>query len=115
MLNPMMTVPPADVTAAPESDVPARPAPNPRRVAAGRRNHARRRGFTAAGLDALRQAARKHRPWRHSTGPQTAAGKARSAANGRVRQQGPVSRLELRQELAALTAWVAQLQDLCDR
>ena len=64
--------------------------PNPRRVEAGRRNQKKWRGFSADGLRRLRQAALDHRPWQHSTGPRTAAGKARSAANGRIRQKGPL-------------------------
>jgi hypothetical protein len=71
-------------------------------VEAGRRNRLKWRGFTAEGLERLRQAALRTQPWRHSTGPRTAAGKVRSAANGRVRQKGPVSVRELRAELAGL-------------
>jgi hypothetical protein len=65
--------------------------PNPRRVEAGRRNRSKRRGLTPEGRERLRRAALAHRPWEHATGPRTAAGKARSAANGKVRQKGPTS------------------------
>jgi hypothetical protein len=41
------------------------------------------RGFTAEGLEQLRQAALAGRPWEHATGPRTPEGKARAAANGK--------------------------------
>src|SRR5207244_2524112 len=44
-------------------------APNPRRVAAGRRNRALREGLTEAGRRRLRETALRHRPWPYSTGP----------------------------------------------
>jgi hypothetical protein len=74
--------------------------PDPERVEAGRRNRLKWQGFSSEGLERLRQAALANRPWRFSTGPRTAEGKARSAANGKVRQRGPVSVRELRAELA---------------
>jgi hypothetical protein len=84
--------------------------PNPRRVAAGRSNRAKRKGLTPAGRERLRRAALRNRPWRFATGPQTAAGKARSARNGRARQRGPVSVRRLRAGLADVRAL---LGDLC--
>jgi hypothetical protein len=42
----------------------------------------RRYSLSAAGLAAKRAAIRQHKPWEHSTGPTTAEGKRRSAANG---------------------------------
>src|SRR4051812_39756652 len=74
--------------------------PNPRRVEAGRRNRALRRGLTDAGRERLRQAALANRPWEASTGPRTPEGKARAAANGKLGQKGPKSVRELRAELA---------------
>ena len=65
--------------------------PNPRRVAAGKRNQAKRQGLTAEGREKLRQNALVSEPWRQSTGPRTPEGKARSAQNGKVRQRGAVS------------------------
>jgi hypothetical protein len=59
------------------------PTPNPRRVAAGRLNRRRRRGLTVEGRERLRRSALAHRPWEHSTGPRTAAGKAKAAKNGK--------------------------------
>src|SRR5947209_11587459 len=82
---------------------PTEPRPkNPKRVAAGRRNRALRQGLTEAGRQRLRESALRHRPWEHATGPRTPAGKARSAANGRVRQFGPRSIREIRGDLAEL-------------
>jgi hypothetical protein len=42
-----------------------------------------------------------NRPWELTRGPNTAAGKARSAANGRYRQKGQKSLRELQAELQA--------------
>ena len=67
------------------------PPKNPRRVAAGRRNQLKSRGITPAGREALRRAALKNRPWEKATGPKTPEGKARSAANGKLRQKGALS------------------------
>lgn len=57
------------------------PPPNPKRVAAGRRNRKKRGPLTRGGREKLRQTALKNRPWEKSTGPKTPEGKARSAAN----------------------------------
>jgi hypothetical protein len=62
----------------------------------------KRRGFTAEGRERLRQSALVNRPWLHSTGPRTAAGKLRVAENGRPRQAGELSAREVRRQLAAL-------------
>ena len=82
------------------------PCPNPRRVAAGRANHQKRRGLTAEGRERLRQAAFANRPWEKATGPRTAEGRARSAANARRRPGGELPRLlagagRLAREMAA--------------
>lgn len=65
--------------------------PSEKRIQAGRRNRALRGPLTDAGRAALRQAALANRPWAKSTGPTTAAGKAKAAANGKTRQAGPTS------------------------
>ena len=84
--------------------------PNPRRVAAGRRNRLRRKGLTPEGRERLRLAAVANRPWIHSTGPRTAAGKARVALNGKKRiQLGHLSVRERWHELAAARQAVLQL------
>lgn len=51
------------------------------RQLAGRMNRAKRKGLTPEGREALRQAAIANRPWEHSTGPRTLAGKAMSRWN----------------------------------
>jgi hypothetical protein len=71
-------------------------APNPRRVAAGRLNRAKRKSLSPEGRERLRQSALHHRPWEHATGPCTPAGKARAALNGKARRKGPRSVRELR-------------------
>ena len=58
---------------------------NPRRVAAGRANRQKRGPLTEEGRARLSEAARRHRPWEHATGPRTAAGRAQAARNGRCR------------------------------
>src|SRR5690242_5502775 len=83
--------------------------PNPRRVAAGKLNVLKRKGFTPAGLERVRQAALANRPWQYSTGPRTPAGKARSASNGRARQKGARSVRELRAELAEFLTLVQEM------
>jgi len=74
--------------------------PNPRRVAAGKRNREKWKGLTETGREKLRAAALKYQPWRHSTGPRTVAGKAQAALNGKKRQKGSMSVREVRAELA---------------
>lgn len=88
---------------------PARP--NPRRVAAGRANRAKRKGLTVAGRERLRLAVSVNRPWEHSTGPRTPAGKAQASANGKVRQVGPFSVRELRAELAEVRTLVREMAE----
>src|SRR5271170_817471 len=50
----------------------------------------------------LNRATFQHQPWRFSTGPRTAAGKAKAALNGKHRQCGPVSLRQLRKDLAGI-------------
>ena len=73
--------------------------PNPKRVAAGRRNRLKRKGLTPEGRQRLREAALKNKPWLHSTGPKTPEGKMRAAQNGSwCRPEAEVPQ-ELRKEL----------------
>lgn len=51
------------------------------RQKAARLNRAKRGGITPEGREALRLAALARRPWEHSTGPRTAAGKQASREN----------------------------------
>ena len=72
-----------------------RPPLSPRQLA-GKQNRLKRLGLTAEGRQRLSEAARRYQPWLHSTGPKTAAGKARSATNGKARQTGALSVREAR-------------------
>jgi hypothetical protein len=85
---------------------------DPPRVAAGRRNRALWKGFTPAGLERLRQAALERQPWRHSTGPRTAHGKAVCAANGRKRCRDVLSFTEIRDEIRRANALLGELARL---
>lgn len=58
---------------------------NPKRVAAGRANRAKRKPISAETREKLRKAIRRNKPWLWSTGPKTAAGKKKSASNVRWR------------------------------
>jgi hypothetical protein len=69
-------------------------------VAASRLNVTKRKGLSPEGREQIREAILFHQPWRFTTGPRTPEGKARSAANGKVRQKGAKSVREVRAELA---------------
>jgi len=86
--------------------------PNPRRVAAGRRNRQKRGPLTPQGRERLRQAALENKPWLRATGPRTPEGKARSAANGRKTQKGNESVREVRTELADVRLMMQDIQAL---
>ncbi len=93
--------------------------PNPKRVAAGRRNRRKWKGLTPEGRQRLREAAHRNRPWEHTTGPRTPEGKAKVALNGKKRQTGAVSRRELRNELCDIHVLLAgmaasRLKATCD-
>ena len=90
---------------------------SPRHIAAARENWKKWKGFTPEGLEKLRQAALKNKPWEHSTGPRTAAGKAKVALNGKKRQIGPRSVREVQadmQELLDLVREMKENRDLVD-
>lgn len=72
---------------------------NPRRVAAGRLNGARRRPWGDADRLRLSIQCRERRPWLASTGPRSDHGKRRSAANGHARRPEPDSLRQLRAAL----------------
>lgn len=76
--------------------------PNPKRVAAGRLNWAKRKGLTPEGRERLREAARANQPWSRSTGPRTVEGKAKAATNGKKRQLGLLSTREMKADLRKL-------------
>jgi hypothetical protein len=67
------------------------------------RNRQKRGPLTVEGKLRLRLAALANRPWLSSTGPRTPEGKARAAANGKLRQNGALSVREVRVSLAELT------------
>lgn len=73
----------------------------------------RRNRVSPEGRRKLSETALKHRPWTRSTGPRTAEGKAKSAANGLRRQKvpGPSVR-QLRRELAEANAMMAQMAEM---
>jgi hypothetical protein len=85
-------------------------APNPKRVAAGKRNRQKSKGLTPAGRAKLREAALRNQPWRFSTGPRTAEGKAKVALNGKRRQLGPISTTEIRADLAQLRGLIRDMR-----
>ena len=78
----------------------------PRQIA-GRLNRQKRRGISPEGRERLRAAAVKNQPWRHSTGPRTARGRAQSIMNGKRRQRGQISVRE-RRRLVADTVGIAK-------
>jgi hypothetical protein len=84
--------------------------PNPKRVAAGKRNYALRKGLTEAGRQKMRESALRNRPWEHSTGPRTPEGKLRAAQGAKKRQKGPHSVREVRADVAEIRALVQQLK-----
>jgi hypothetical protein len=90
---------------------PPAPPPNPRRVAAGRRNRAKSQGVTPEGRERLRQAALLNRPWLHSTGPRTPEGKAKVAMNGKARQQGPRSVRQTKADLGELRGLLREMKE----
>lgn len=85
---------------------------NPKRVAAGKLNRAKRKGLSPQGRERLREAALKNRPWRFSTGPRSIDGKTRAARNNKVQQKGPLSVRELRSGLAELRALAADMREV---
>ena len=84
--------------------------PNPKRVSAGRLNRQKWPGITAEGRERLRESCLKHAPWKLSTGPRTVEGKARSAANARVLQKGPMSVRQRRAEVSELLGLVGLMR-----
>jgi hypothetical protein len=80
----------------------------PGRSARGRTDRAKVSGLTPEGRRRLREAALANRPWDHATGPRTAVGKARSAANGAA-GRGPRPNRDFRRELEAFRDVMAML------
>jgi hypothetical protein len=64
------------------------------------------------GRETLRLTAIANKPWTHATGPKTVIGKARSAANGKRRQKGPVSVRERRRRVADAVGMASSMKAL---
>ena len=62
----------------------------------------RRYRLSKPGLESLRSSAQKHQPWRSSTGPRTAAGKAASRMNAMKLGLFTQERLQANREMAEL-------------
>jgi len=88
-------------------------APNPRRIAAGKRNRALRKGLTEEGRRRLQESARRNQPWQHSTGPKTPTGKARAAQNAKNCQLGPRSVREIKRDLADVRGFLGDMRANC--
>jgi hypothetical protein len=86
--------------------------PNPRRVAAGKLNRAKRKPLSAEARERLRKAAIANKPWLHSTGPRTSAGKVKVAQNSRGRQKGGVSMRAVHRDLAEMRSLLAEMRAL---
>jgi hypothetical protein len=69
----------------------------------------KRPALTPKGLQSLREAALRNKPWLHSTGPRTPEGKARSSQNGRYRQTDGMSRREREAELSEVHALLGEM------
>ena len=85
---------------------------NPRRVAAGKRNRQLRGDISPAGIESLRQTALKNKPREKSTGPTTAAGKARLAESVSKRRSRPDADRGLEAELQAASQLLREMTKL---
>lgn len=90
-----------------------KPPPSPARIRANRLNRSKRKGLTSESRQRLREAALRNKPWEHSAGPRTPAGKAKSAANGLRKQAvpGPSVR-QLRGELSDIGGLIERMAAL---
>ena len=86
------------------------PQPNPKRVAAGRANRAKRGPLSPVGRERLRAAARRNQPWQFATGPRTAQGRAQAARNGKKRQRGELSVRERSRQAAEVRALIGAMR-----
>ena len=81
-------------------------------IAAIRRPPRRPRRWTAEQRERVRQAALRNKPWLKSTGPRTAAGKARSAANGPNHRKKRVRSPEAEDAMADAKSLAARMVEL---
>lgn len=79
------------------------------RVAAGKLNRKLRGPLSSAGRQRLREAVLREQPWRYSTGPRTANGKAAVARNGRMRMKGKTSVRERRAMVVEANSLISQM------
>ncbi len=70
------------------------------------------RSLSPEGRERLRAAALRDQPWKHSTGPRTARGRAQSVVNGKRRQKGPISVRERRRQVADAADMVKSMKVL---
>jgi hypothetical protein len=71
-----------------------------------------RRYISPEGRERLRAAAMKHRPWKYSTGPRSALGRAQADVNGKRRQKGALSVRERRRQVADVLETVKSMKAL---
>jgi hypothetical protein len=83
---------------------------NLKRVAAGKRNRALRGPLSDDGRRRLREGVKRRKPWLHSTGPRTSAGRGQSVKNGKCCQLGPWSVREIRAKLGAVRQLIGRMQ-----
>lgn len=79
-------------------------------MAAGRLNQLRRLEATPEQRERYRQAALVNKPWLKTTGPKTAAGKAKSAANNRARRCCQLEAQLMREDKAELALLVMSMR-----
>jgi len=80
-----------------------------RQIRANRANRKKRRGISPIGRLRLRIAARRNRPWEHSTGPRTAKGKATSSRNATKHGMRSREAVAERREMAEFARFIREL------
>ncbi len=85
--------------------------PDPKTMQTGRQKRLKRGQKTPEVIEKLRQYAFKNKPWLHSTGPRTAEGKTRSAANVLKRRKAENSVRRLRAEVAQIGSLIKKMTD----
>jgi hypothetical protein len=88
---------------------------DPQRSRIARENRAKWPGHTDAGLQRLREAALRYKPWLYSTGPRTELGKQICANNGRRSKRDIYSFPEVRAAIRAANFQIRELVKLRER